>query len=190
MVWAAALRASPNAISAAAAARQPIEEAGFMSVPPGRASRPRLPVLFAPAYHALARREGRRGRPPPRPSCAKLRCSPIGTLAGAAIAAMRIKPARAEAGPVPMIAALAQAVAARALDRIDGVDDSSPPLPEAFGLRRHQRRGECNPEYDRSGNSDVPHDFLPSLLQQQSNDIPDGCRGKYRERVTSMAGMP
>src|ERR1700694_3565425 len=92
---------------------------------------------------------------PPRPSCAKLRCSPIGTLAGAAIAAMRIEPARDEAGPVPMIAALAQAVAAGALDRIDGVDDSAHPLPEAFGLRRHQRRGECNPEYDRSGNSDV-----------------------------------
>src|ERR1700694_3869595 len=128
--------------------------------------------------------------PPPRPSCAKLRCSPIGTLAGAAIAAMRIKPAPAEAGPVPMIAALAQAVAARALDRIDGVDDSTHPLPEGFGLRRHQRRGECNPEYDRSGHDELAHDFLPSLLQQQSNDIPDGCRGKYRERVTSMAGMP
>src|ERR1700674_863623 len=191
MVWAAAPRASPSAISAAAAARQPIDEAGFISVPPARDSRLRLPLLFAPPYHALARREGRRGRAPLlSPSCAKLRCSPIGTLAGAAIAAMRIEPGRAEAGPVPMIAALAQAVAAGALDRIDGVDDATHPLPEAFGLRRHQRRGECNPEYDRSGHDELAHDLLPSLLQQQSNDIPDGCRGKYRERVTSMAGMP
>src|SRR5439155_26486652 len=39
-------------------------EAGFMSVPPARNSRPRLASFFAPAYHALARRKGRRGRRP------------------------------------------------------------------------------------------------------------------------------
>src|SRR6266568_9586609 len=64
MVSAAAPCASPNAMSAAAVARQPIDEAGFMSVPPARNSRPRLASFFAPAYHALARRKGRRGRRP------------------------------------------------------------------------------------------------------------------------------
>src|SRR5207245_2434761 len=64
MVSAAAPCASPNAMSAAAVARQPIDEAGFMCVPPARDSRPRPASFFAPAYHALARRKGRRGRRP------------------------------------------------------------------------------------------------------------------------------
>src|SRR6202521_4928937 len=80
MVWAAAPRASPSAISAAAAARQPIEEAGCMSVPPARASRPRLPLLFAPPYHAPVRREGRRGRAPPWPIAFDSERAAIGAL--------------------------------------------------------------------------------------------------------------
>src|ERR1700730_8998361 len=58
MVSALAPRASPNARSAAAAVRQPIDETDFMSVPPGGDGRPRPSVFFAPAYHAVAGREG------------------------------------------------------------------------------------------------------------------------------------
>src|SRR5260370_24941970 len=207
MVSADAPCASPNAMSAAEVARQAIDDAGFMSVPPARDSRPRPASFLAPAYHALARREGRGGRRVADESgrssyCSggsgaggangafAMRRSAIGALAVAAIATMRIEPARTDAGPVPMIAALAPAVAASALDRIDRIDGSAHALPERLSLGRHQRCAQCRSTHDCNGYHELAHDSLPSMLARPTHDIPDRRGGNCRYRVTATASMP
>src|SRR5712692_6164037 len=67
MVSAAALRASPSAMRAAAAARQPIDETGFMCVPPARQPTSAGLVLRAslPCSRPAKRQAGRENRPRP-----------------------------------------------------------------------------------------------------------------------------